>query len=96
MKILNLQMDNQSLNQIRTEIANGHLDVALDLLLPFSQEVDEDSHNDALLLSSRFNKLHHDHTLGVVSAGFYTRERNKISSALLDLVKNLQKMEPRD
>jgi len=80
---------------IKGLIANGRTEDALTELLGFLKQlpIGENFLNEAILISSRYNKLQKEIRVGVVSHGEETIAKNQINFAFLDLLNQIEETE---
>jgi Effector-associated domain 11/CHAT domain len=70
--------------KIQTEIAKGNLKKAIDILVK-ETENDEDLHNQAIQLSSRYHTNERKNSMGILDYNQYNIELSKISYAVVSL-----------
>lgn len=80
-------------DSIRREIADGRIESALRQLLATSKRSDEDYYNSVLMLTSKYNTLHKENVLGLISSEYYSMENNKIVYSILEILKILEKLD---
>lgn len=80
---------------IKGLIANGRTEDALTELLGFLKQLSAADNylNEAILLSSRFNKLQKEIRIGVVSHGEETISKNQINFSLLEILNEIKSTE---
>lgn len=96
-KISNLNKNNiersiNSITQIRNLIAQGKLKNAIEVsleILKASQE--DDLYNSLLLLSSRYNSLQRNETMGIISDTESSKSKNQITYSLLSILSEIEK-----
>ena len=72
--------------EVQSLIGKARTGKAIELVLKTLDEVDDDSYQQALILSSRWQELKKKEGLGIIDAAEAGVERNKINVALLQLV----------
>lgn len=77
-------------DQIRSFIAKSELETSLRELASYTSKYDIDMHNNVIMLTSRYNALKHENILGIISREHYTRENNKLTYSLLEIIKLLE------
>lgn len=70
-------------------IGEGNLRKAISLILE-RLPGDHDRHSEFILLSARLSSLERDMRMGILGAQDAGREQNRVSFALLELVKDLE------
>ena len=79
--------------EIKDLVADGKLEKALDLLENTAEELSEEKHNAAVILSSRLHTFKQNSSIGVLSSNEQNLERARISKAILELTDQLDDSE---
>lgn len=88
----NIERPPDSIIQIKKLIGEGKLKKALEVsleILKASQE--DDLYNSLLLLSSRYNSLQRNETMGIISATESSKSKNQITYSLLSILSEIEK-----
>lgn len=81
--------------QLRQWLAEGKTERVLDVLLRETKDIDPEQHEEATLLSARYETLSRQQRAGTLDFDDETRELARIHDGLIDLIQNLEKSRKR-
>ncbi len=89
---INIERSINSITQIRNLIAQGNLKKAIEVSLDIVKTSQEDDlYNSLLLLSSRYNSLQRNETMGTISHAESNISKNLITDSLLSILSEIEK-----
>ena len=80
----------EELEETRKLISRGRVEKAIEKLLPLAAEKDEDMSDEIYLYSRQWQKLKKDERMGIISSNDATVQSNKITMALLQLIRQIE------
>lgn len=87
-----MKQENPSLpskTELKNLIAKGEVKKVLEILLRYSTEMDEKLQNELFRLSAQFNQNEKSHIHGLIDRTEYSRDINKVTISLLELIDTL-------
>lgn len=88
--------ENPNFQDLRHSISEGQIRTALELLIEYVKDKNDELYNNVLLIFSRFNQTSKDNILGIISRDNYVMENNKIVYSILEIIKILEEREKSD
>lgn len=71
---------------IKQQIIEGNIKKAIEMLLKLGEQYDADIHNEAIMLSSRYNSLEKDKDLGIITHEAAEINKNRINFTLTQML----------
>lgn len=79
-------------DEVKKLVQSGKLEAGLKSLTDWAEQHDDDIHNTTILLSSRFNQLKRNTTIGLISDSDANRDRNRIAFSVLSTLDDVAEL----